>query len=118
MKSKRRAPRKWDGRSWQARFAKDMRARLLAQIGKPPCATQATLIDIAVMTALDLEIMERKRPAEEGRSLHDHRAVLAYRNTLRRTMQALGLEAVAERVPTLQDYLSRKPDHAHAALPA
>lgn len=99
MKSRRRAPRKWDGRSWQARFAKDMRAQLVAQLGKQPCATQSTLIDMAVSTALDIEIMERKRSMEDGRSLHDHRVMLAYRNTLRRTMQALGLPE--EHAPSL-----------------
>ncbi len=90
-KSKRRAPRRFDGRSWQARFAKDMRAQLVAQLGKRPCATVSTLIDLAVSTALDIEIMQRNRTVEDGRSLHDHRVMLAYRNTLRRTMQALGL---------------------------
>jgi hypothetical protein len=114
MSSRRRAPRKWDGRSWQARFAKDMREQLVAQLGKSPCATQETLIGLAVSTALDIEIMERNRTVEAGRSLHDHRVVLAYRNTLRRTMQALGLpeEQPASLLGTLPPNSATRAAHA------
>ncbi|HUA81239.1 MAG TPA: hypothetical protein VL997_12755 [Dyella sp.] len=91
--------KKLDGRSREARYRRDLRAELMRHVGNAPSATQEVLIDIAVDTAFEIEAMKARRGDDGTLSLHDHRAMLAYQNTLRRTMTALGIKGAAQRGP-------------------
>jgi hypothetical protein len=94
-----------DGRSWQALFRKRLRASLLQHLGGRATITQNCLIDAAVDIALELEVMRRRRDENGGLTMHDARAFLAYQNTFRRHLLALGFKATQQRTTTLRDYL-------------
>jgi hypothetical protein len=97
-----------DGRSREARFRRDLRAQLVQHVGGAPSATQAALIELAVDTSLQIELMKRRRDEAGALTPHDHHVFLAWLNTLSRTMRQLGLKGAAEHSPSLADYLKSK----------
>ncbi len=54
-----------DGRSREARFRKQLRAELVRHVGNRPSAVLQQLIDLAVDTAFQIELMRQNR-AENG----------------------------------------------------
>jgi len=97
-----------DGRSKEARFKKTMRASLAAHVGNKPSAVQSALIELAIDTAFQIELMKRHRDASGALTAHDHRQFLAWANTLSRTLRQLGMEGAAESGPDLAEYLAEK----------
>src|ERR1035437_3789433 len=74
---------KLDGRTREARFVATLRADLIRHVGGHPSATQAELIEMATDIAFEIEAMKRRRAERDSTlSLHDHRAFLAYQNTM------------------------------------
>ena len=94
-----------DGRSWQALFRKRLRAALLTHIGDAPSITQGCLIDAAVDVSLELEMMKRRRDERGALSLGDAKVYLAYQNTLRRHLGALGIKGAPKPAPTLAELI-------------
>jgi hypothetical protein len=110
---------KMDGRTREARFVRDLRASLIRHVGSSPSATQAALITMAVDTAFEIELMKRRRAERDATlSMHDHRAFLAYQNTLRRTLAQLGMKSAAEKPPTLAEILAMPPASTPHTAPA
>jgi hypothetical protein len=117
-----------DGRTREARFIAALRADLIRHVGGSPSVTEAELIDMACDTAFEIEAMKRRRAERDATlSLHDHKAFLAYQNTLRRTLAQLGMKGAAERPRTLAEHLaasrattapSAAPATLHAPAPA
>ena len=98
---------KLDQRKREARLMRETKAALLAHVGGSPSATQAVLIDRAVMLTLQLALMDAKQAAGTM-TQHDGRQYLAWCNTLTRLMRQMGLDAAPAKVPTLADYLASK----------
>ena len=87
---------------------------LVAHVGGAPTATQRILIGRAARLMLQLELMDRKTGGGDL-SEREGRQALAWENTLRRTLQALGLERRAAAQPTLAELLSRGGRHGGEA---
>lgn len=100
---RKRGRKKLDGRTWQAKLIATTRAALIAHVGGKPSATQVVLIDAAVQVTVSIAVMDARRADSGALSLHDGREYLAYQNTLRRTLTALGMKAVPATARTLAD---------------
>jgi len=109
----------FDGRTREARFIATLRADLILHVGGSPSVTEAELIDMACDTAFEIEAMKRRRAERDATlSLHDHKAFLAYQNTLRRTLAQLGMKGAAERPRTLAEHLAAAAASRASAAPA
>lgn len=108
----RRTIQKVDGRTREAQFRRKMRGALAAHVGGTPSIAQEMLIDLAVDTAFEVEIMKSRRAELGSLSDHDHRHFLAYCNSYRRTLVALGVKQSAggNSPLTLSAYLANKDD--------
>ena len=102
------ALRKMDGRTWEAKLLKHVRAELVAHVGGTPSATQKALIDRAAW--LSLHVAQIDQRTADGRQMteHDSRTYLAWSNSLARTLKALGLKGVAQQGPDLKTYLAAR----------
>lgn len=89
-----------DGRSWQSIFRKRLRGALLGHLGGNATVTQTCLIDAAIEIASEIEAMKLRRDERGALSLHDTKAFLAYQNTYRRHLLALGIKAAPSRALT------------------
>jgi hypothetical protein len=98
---------KLDGRTREASLMRRVRAELTAHCGGSPSATQRALIERAVILSLRVAQIDAKILAGEALTLHDSNFALAWNNSLRRTLVALGQPA-AQKAPTLADYLANK----------
>ena len=87
-----------DGRSWQARLARSVRAELTAHLRGAPSATEAQLIETAVQIRIRLAAEDRKYAAEGTMSDHAVRTYLAWSNAYARLMTRLGLKEAAPKV--------------------
>jgi hypothetical protein len=101
-----------DGRSREARFRKALRAQLVQHVGGKPSVTQAALIELAVDTALQIELMKQARAENGSLTPHDHRVFLAWQNTYRRTLGQLGMRGEAPPAPSLADIFATAPQAA------
>jgi hypothetical protein len=100
---------KLDGRVKEARLMNRVRAELIAHVGGRPSATQRLLIERAAILSLKAAQIDLKILAGEELTQHDNQHALAWLNSLRRTLVALGAEAnTADKPPSLTDYLSAK----------
>lgn len=81
---------KLDRRSAEARFIREVRAELALHVGGKPSATQRAMIDRAAWLRLHIRLMDNR--TAEGRELTelDSRTYLAWVNSLRLMMEALG----------------------------
>ena len=95
-----------DGRSAHARFIRRHQDMLTDHLGGSPTAPQRELIKHAAMLALRLHLMDLRFLATGDMTTHDHNTYLAWGNTYRRTLVALGLSKVkpASRAPTLDEH--------------
>ncbi|HEV2161185.1 MAG TPA: hypothetical protein VGR52_02965 [Stellaceae bacterium] len=92
---------------------------LIEHIGGAPNAIQRQLIARAARLALYVEIMDERSLAAGGMSDRDSASYLAWSNSLRRTLQALGVnETGTKRRTTLADYLSQKTSRRQRAAEA
>ena len=67
---------------------------------------QQTLIERACQLQIRIAMMDRDFAAGCVQTEHDSRTYLAWSNSLTRTLRELGIKGVAERTPSLQDYLA------------
>ena len=104
--SRQGAVAKIDGRSREAQFLKRRRAELIAHCGGAPTAPQRALIERAAWLSLRCAQLDEKLAAGELTE-HDTRAVLAWSNTLTKTLKALGPPRAAP-PPSLSDYIATK----------
>jgi hypothetical protein len=89
-----------DGRSREAIFRKRLRQALLGHLGGNATVTQTCLIDAAIEIASEIEAMKLRRDECGALSLHDTKVFLAYQNTYRRHLLALGIKGAPSRTPT------------------
>ena len=85
----------FDGRTKKGRFVRDARARLAAQVGGEPSATQAVLIERASMLLLHLKLVDERVAAGGSVDGVDGREYRAWSNVLSRTLRDLGIRGVA-----------------------
>ena len=99
---------KLDGRTKEAALMRCVRAELTAHVGGTPTFPQRLLIDRAAVLALRIAQIERQMLAGEQLTLHDNNHAIAWHNSFRRTIEALGLQPAAARPPSLTEYWARK----------
>jgi hypothetical protein len=101
-------PVRWakKGHSREARLLGVLRRELIAHVGGNPTAPQRALIDRCALLQVHLARMD-ERMFEAG-ELSDHagRQYLAWANSVSRMLQALGLQAVEPKAPTLKDHIA------------
>jgi len=82
-----------------------VREELTAHVGGSPNVTQRMMIERCVMLAFQVALIDRRIIAGETLGLHDSNRAIAWNNSLRRTLVALGLEpASVERPQTFSEY--------------
>ena len=81
---------------------------LVGHVGGAPSAVERALIARAARLALYVELMDERSLPTGQMSERDARQRLAWENTLRRTLVALGLKGAAPKAPSLADYLASK----------
>jgi hypothetical protein len=103
---------KIDGRTKEARFRKKLRGELTAHVGDKPTIMQASLIDLVIDTALQIERLKAQNFASNGPKQGDHKTFLATVNAMRRHLVALGLEKpeTPDTSFSLHRYLEMKDD--------
>ncbi len=99
-----------DGRSPDAVLLRRTKADLTAHVGGKPNATQRALIDRAAMLTLHLARMDQRAMETGEFSDHVSRQYLAWSNSLRLIMVALGLEAAKAARQSLRAYLDGRTD--------
>ena len=99
---------KMDGRTWEAKLLRQVRADLTAQLGGNPSAAQRALIDQASWLTLHVEQINRNTVGGKPMTEHDSRHYLAWCNSLSRTLRHLGLKGVAQKPRTLTDLLAER----------
>ena len=97
-----------DGRSPDAVLLRRTKAAFIAHVGGKPSATQRALVDRAAMLTLHLARLDAKAMQAGGFTDHDSRTYLAWSNSLRRTLAALGMKPAASPARTLTDHLATR----------
>jgi hypothetical protein len=95
---------------------RQVRADLIQHVGGRPSATQRMLIERAVTKTGYLARLDAEALSPAGLSDHRRREYQAADNSLRLVLRELGIKGVAERQPTLQDYVASRASRAHTAL--
>jgi hypothetical protein len=103
-----------DGRSSLGRFIRHLEAELVAHVGGKPSITQRMMIDRLIKIRLQLDLLDEKL-AKGDWTPHDCRTHGGLLNAYRLTARELGLEAAAERVPSLAEHLEQRRRAAAAA---
>lgn len=101
-----------DRRTRAGKFWKAVEAELVAHVGTPT-APQRLLIQSATLKATRLALMSDA--LLQGEDIHAESSqdkALAWLNSLRHDLQALGLERRTALTPTLADYLEAKDEAA------
>jgi hypothetical protein len=96
-----------DRRTKASRLTRRIRAELLAQIGPAATPAQIMLVERIVTLRLHVERFDAKAAENDGLNEHDRKAYLAYSNSLTRALRTLGLQATAQRTPTLAEHVAR-----------
>lgn len=87
------------------RFRRRRTAELVRHIGGQPSAAQSILMSRIVRNEWDLRRLDAALNAGEI-SAHAMRTRLAMENRLRLDLRELGMKSVAERAPSLREYLA------------
>ena len=95
-----------DKRTRLGRRAAALERALTEQIGGAPSAAEAALIRLAVTLDLRIELMRARLLADEAGDEPAERHLLAWCNTLARTLRMLGLKAPPARPPSLADIIA------------
>jgi hypothetical protein len=103
-----------DGRLAEAKLMARVRAELTQHLGGSPSATQRILIDRAAALSLRIHLMDRESARSGGMSERNGRQYLAWSNALTRVLKQIGLKGVADKPPSLQDYLAGRSAQAPA----
>lgn len=97
-------PRKFT-RTTKQRFFRDRKVGLVRHVGGAPSRAQLTLMARIVQCEWDLLKLDAVMDAGEL-SPHAMRTRLAMENRLRLDLRELGMKSVAERAPSLREYLA------------
>jgi hypothetical protein len=97
---------KVDGRTKEARLMRQLRAELVAHVGRKPSATQRALVERAVWLSLHVAQLDAKAAEGGAMTEHDHRTYLAWSNSLSRTLKLLGWKAAAPKPRSLAEHLA------------
>ena len=108
---------KLDRRSAEARFLADARAELTLHVGGKASATQKAMIERAAWLRLHIRLMDNRTAEGHALTEVDSRTYLAWVNSLRMLMVALGPEVPLPEAkpPTLAGYLAARQAPAGAA---
>jgi hypothetical protein len=83
-----------------------VRDELIRHVGGSPSFTQRLLIERAVILSLRVAQIDKRILAGEALTTHDSNYALAWNNSLRRTLVALGLGPTAAPGKTLDQHLA------------
>jgi hypothetical protein len=84
---------------------------LTMQIGGAPSAAEAALIRLAVTLDARIELMRARLLSTDTADERAERQMLAWCNTLARTLHTLGLKAAPERPPSLAEIIAESEAH-------
>jgi hypothetical protein len=98
---------KLDGRTKEATLMRRVRAELIEHVGGNPSAIQRALIERAVILSLRVAQIDAQFLAEgKTPTLHDANFAIAWNNSLRRTLVALGVDPVTAKPPSLAELMT------------
>lgn len=97
-----------DSRTREGRFAKVVREELISHLGGQPTAPQVLLIETATLMALRVALLSRHVLSEEALRERDDRQLVAWMNSLRLTLVALGIERPIQAAPSLASYIEAR----------
>ena len=97
-----------DLRTSEGQFAKAVREALAAHLGGELTAPQQLLVSAAAIKALRLELMVQRILAPDALDAQQDGKFLAWANSLRRDLEAIGIARKPPRVPTLAEHLARR----------
>jgi hypothetical protein len=101
-----RLKQRLDRRSRLGRRAAAFERALAAQLGGAPSAAETALIRLAVTLDARIELMRARLLATEAGDERAERHLLAWCNSLAKTLRTLGLKAAPRRPPALADILA------------
>src|SRR5579863_8986822 len=96
--SRRRRLGNLDRRTYEGKLFDEFRAKLLAHVAGSPTVTQAAIIERACWVNLRCAMMDAK-VATGAFTDQDSHVYLAWANTLRRLLEALGLQPASANEP-------------------
>ncbi len=97
-----------DLRTSEGQFAKAVRDALALHLGTDLSAPQQLLVSAAAIKALRLELMVQRILAPDALDAQQDGKFLAWANSLRRDLEAIGIARKPPRVPTLAEHLARR----------
>lgn len=103
-----------DGRTREAALVRKTRADLLAHL-KNPSVVQSALVERAAWLTLRLNLMEARLAGEEAMSDHAARQYIALSNSLRRVLDAIGIQPAKTAPRTIADIMAGAASNASAA---
>ena len=103
--TKRSRHQRLDGRTFAGRTERRVVRELTAHVGGQPSAPERILIARAARLVMVIEMLERRLIEKGEVSDHSGRQILAWVNSLRLIMQALGLERPSQQPASLRSYL-------------
>jgi|SRR5579864_7180777 len=96
-----------DLRSREGRYLRAVEAQLIEHIGGKPSAAQRLLIGRIARVSLQLALFDEKLAAGNWTD-HDARTYGGLSSSFRLLLREIGLKSIAERGPSLRDYLAAK----------
>ncbi len=97
-----------DLRTSEGAFAKAVRDALASHLGGELTAPQQLLVSAAAIKSLRLELMVQRILAPDALDAGQDGKFLAWANSLRRDLEAIGIARKPPRVPTLAEHLARR----------
>ena len=99
---------KVDGRTKSGRLMREIRLALVEHIGGEANAAQQLLIHAATIKIMRCILVERRVLSEQSLDEGDRHQYLAWSNSLRRDLEALGIAGKRAEVPDLHSYIAEK----------
>jgi hypothetical protein len=97
-----------DQRTHEGKFAAEVERALVDHVGGDPTGPQLLLIKCAALKALRIALMSRLVVTNESLTDLNDRQLVCWMNSLRRDLQALGMDRPEKQPKTLQAYLGGK----------
>lgn len=94
-----------DGRSAEARFAREIRTALLDDLGRQPTTAEQVLIGLIAFKALRCQLLAQRvlKQKELDAGLDHH--MLSWANSMRRDLETIGVAPSRPPAPSLAQYL-------------
>src|SRR5919106_2711748 len=97
-----------DQRTHEGKFAAEVERALVDHVGGEPTGPQLLLIKCAALKALRIALMSRKVVTNESLTDLNDRQLVCWMNSLRRDLQALGMERPEQQPKRLADVIKVK----------